>query len=157
MKNPVTVSDLMKTNCSESRTQGETKIFARKRGVHTHLGPAHSQGGQSSRLSRKKKKTASRSKMKRLRDSEEGAPHMDVLMELVETLAATHEPACDVPRMMVKLYQVEKNDLFTFVKESSHARRLNKLDVFKDIEFCVQEDQFDIVPVLREGHLVLVG
>ncbi|MEQ8417520.1 MAG: 2-phosphosulfolactate phosphatase [Imperialibacter sp.] len=76
---------------------------------------------------------------------------------LVERLATSHQPECDVPRMMVKLYQVEKNDLFTFVKASSHARRLNKLEVFKDIEFCVQEDRFDVVPVLTGGHLVLAG
>jgi 2-phosphosulfolactate phosphatase len=76
---------------------------------------------------------------------------------LVQKLADTYQPECDVPRMMMKLYQSEKNNLFSFVKESSHARRLNKLEVFKDIEFCVQEDTFDIVPVLSNGHLVVAG
>ncbi len=73
---------------------------------------------------------------------------------LVDKLQATHQPECDVPRMMLKLYQSEKNDLFAFIKESSHARRLNNLDVYKDIEFCVEEDKFEVVPVLRGDHLV---
>lgn len=74
---------------------------------------------------------------------------------LVEKLSSSHEPECDVPRMMMKLYEKERDNLPTFVKQSSHARRLNRLDVFKDIEFCVEEDKFDVVPILVDGHLVV--
>lgn len=74
---------------------------------------------------------------------------------LVDKLSATHHPACDVPRMMLRLYRVESGRLFDVVRESSHARRLNKLDVFKDIEFCVEEDRFDVVPVLKGDHLAV--
>lgn len=74
---------------------------------------------------------------------------------LVHKLSATHQPACDVPRMMLRLYRAESGRLFDVVKESSHARRLNKLDVFKDIEFCVEEDRFDVVPVLKGDHLTV--
>ena len=72
---------------------------------------------------------------------------------LVEKLTATHEPACDAPLMMQKLYVAERANIVNFVKSSSHAKRLNKLDVYKDIEFCLQEDVYKVIPVLANGHL----
>lgn len=73
---------------------------------------------------------------------------------LVERLKTTHTPECDTPLMMKRLYLASRTDMIPFVKQSSHARRLNKLDVFKDIEFCLQEDRYEVVPVLRDGHLM---
>lgn len=73
---------------------------------------------------------------------------------LADKLASTHKPECDVPRMMVRLYRAERANMAELVKQSSHALRLNRLEVFKDIEFCVEEDRFDMIPVLEGDHLV---
>ncbi len=73
---------------------------------------------------------------------------------LVERLKTTHTPECDTPLMMKRLYLASRTDMLAFVKQSSHARRLNKLDVFKDIGFCLQEDQYEVVPVLKGDHLM---
>ncbi len=35
-----------------------------------------------------------------------------------------------------------------------HVQRLKNLDIIRDIEFCLQEDQYDVVPVLTGECLV---
>ncbi|MFL5729997.1 MAG: 2-phosphosulfolactate phosphatase [Cytophagaceae bacterium] len=52
------------------------------------------------------------------------------------------------------LYQAAKGDLSKFLSNSSHARRLRKLNIIKDIEFCLQSDVYDVIPVLKKGELV---
>ncbi|MEP3387916.1 MAG: 2-phosphosulfolactate phosphatase [Reichenbachiella sp.] len=73
---------------------------------------------------------------------------------LVELLNSTHELACDTAHLSLKYYQSVKDSLFETVKNSAHAKRLNKLHVIKDIEFCVQQSIYDLVPVLRGDKLV---
>lgn len=73
---------------------------------------------------------------------------------LVELLAETHELACDTAHLSLKYYQSVKADLFETVKNSAHARRLNKLHVIKDIEFCVQQDTYTVIPVLKGEKLI---
>jgi len=73
---------------------------------------------------------------------------------LVEKLKTSHLPECDAPLMMQKLYVSEKPHIVDFVKNSAHAKRLNKLEVFKDIEFCMEHDRFATVPVLSGEHLL---
>lgn len=46
-----------------------------------------------------------------------------------------------------QMYQMAKNDLNGFLKESSHRRRLAKLNLEKDIEYCLQLNQIDLVPI----------
>ena len=52
------------------------------------------------------------------------------------------------------LYEANKKDLIGFVKKSSHVKRLAKLNITKDIEFCVTEDLYNIVPTFVEGKLI---
>jgi 2-phosphosulfolactate phosphatase len=52
------------------------------------------------------------------------------------------------------LYQCGKYDMNDFLKNSSHAKRLNGLNIFKDIQFCLTRDVYSVVPVLRNGELV---
>lgn len=73
---------------------------------------------------------------------------------LVELLEQSHDLACDTAHLSLKYYQSVKDNLFETVKNSAHAKRLNKLHVIKDIEFCVQQSIYDLVPVLRGDKLV---
>ena len=52
------------------------------------------------------------------------------------------------------LFESSKNDLNDFLKDSSHRRRLGKLNLEKDIEFCLQRDYTDVIPVLENDCLV---
>jgi 2-phosphosulfolactate phosphatase len=54
----------------------------------------------------------------------------------------------------LSLFEMGKYDMNDFLKNSSHAKRLNGLNIFKDIEFCLTYDVYTTVPVLRNGELV---
>lgn len=74
---------------------------------------------------------------------------------LIEKLGEAIKPDCDAPLMALHLYQEGKNDMVEFLKNSSHVQRLNKLHIHKDIEFCLTPDQYNVVPVLRDGVLCI--
>ena len=67
----------------------------------------------------------------------------NIILEDDSVLAALH------------LYQKAKPDLVGFLDESSHVKRLNRLNIHKDIEFCLTPDQYDVLPVLIGGELVI--
>lgn len=76
---------------------------------------------------------------------------------LVELLTDSHDLACDTAHLALKYYQSVKDNLFEVVKNSAHAKRLNKLHVIKDIEFCVNLSTYDLVPKLEGEKLVLAN
>lgn len=73
---------------------------------------------------------------------------------LVDGLHDLLEPECDAPLAAMQLYRSAKHDLNGSLKDSSHVRRLARLGIHKDIAFCVTPDQYDILPVLKDGALV---
>ena len=73
---------------------------------------------------------------------------------LVEKLKEFLGPDCDAPLAAQHLYNVAKNDMVGFLNASSHVKRLNRLNIHKDIEYCVTPDQYQILPRLKNGVLV---
>jgi len=73
---------------------------------------------------------------------------------LVEHLADSFEHACDAPAIAQRLYQAGRRDLKDFLKDSSHIKRLKRLNIEKDIDFCLTADQYDVVPVIRENATI---
>lgn len=73
---------------------------------------------------------------------------------LVERLREDFMVLEDAALMSLRLYQEGKNDLLSFVSNSSHVRRLQRLGIQKDIAYCLQHDLYDVLPVLRGNHLV---
>jgi len=53
------------------------------------------------------------------------------------------------------LYQVAKTDLNEYLKDSSHRRRLARLNLEKDIVYCLQRDISSNVPILEGNALVI--
>lgn len=74
---------------------------------------------------------------------------------VVELLKEHIEPDCDAPLAAQHLYNQAKANLVDYLKDSSHVKRLARLNIFKDIEFCLTPDQYDVVPVLRGSELVI--
>lgn len=72
---------------------------------------------------------------------------------LVEHLKASHEPECDAPLAAAQLYNLAKNGMVNFLKNSSHVKRLNRLNIHKDIEFCLTPNQYSVLPRLIDGDL----
>lgn len=73
---------------------------------------------------------------------------------LVENLKNHVEPDCDAPLAAQRLYNLAKKDMVDFLKDSSHVKRLNRLNIHKDIEFCLTPDQYQTIPKLVDGELV---
>lgn len=53
------------------------------------------------------------------------------------------------------LYVSAKSNLIKFLENSSHRNRLAKLNLHRDIEFCLQHDKFDVLPILKNEDFVL--
>jgi 2-phosphosulfolactate phosphatase len=73
---------------------------------------------------------------------------------LVEALSKTHTYECDSALAMTSLYQAAKADLFSFINQASHAKRLQNHHMEADIDFCLTLDKFDIVGKLVDKQLV---
>ena len=73
---------------------------------------------------------------------------------IMEKLKNHFEPDCDAPLAAQHLYNLARHDMLTFLGNSSHVKRLNRLDIHKDIAFCLKEDQYQVVPRLVGGVLV---
>ena len=52
------------------------------------------------------------------------------------------------------MYIHAKHDMFGFLGESSHRKRLSRLNMEEDIIYCLAIDKTDIVPVLEDDVLV---
>ncbi|WP_181305705.1 2-phosphosulfolactate phosphatase [Rufibacter sp. XAAS-G3-1] len=73
---------------------------------------------------------------------------------LAERLEGDFELNHDATLAAYHLYRTAKPDLLGFLSKSSHVQRLERLHILKDIEFCLQEDTYTVVPVLKEDFLV---
>jgi 2-phosphosulfolactate phosphatase len=72
---------------------------------------------------------------------------------LVEKLKDEVLPACDAPLAAQTLYNQAKGNMVEFLANSSHVKRLAKLNIHKDITFCLTEDTYSVVPILRDNVL----
>lgn len=52
------------------------------------------------------------------------------------------------------MYRSAKDNYFGFLKSSSHRRRLKKLNLNKDILYCLTPNQTPVIPILKDGKLV---
>ena len=73
---------------------------------------------------------------------------------LVEALKGHFHPSCDAPVAASALYREGKKDLRSYLQGSSHVQRLRKLDIEKDVEYCLRENELDCIPVLQGEEIV---
>lgn len=60
----------------------------------------------------------------------------------------------DAALMAADLYRLHRHNKMEIMRHCSHVQRLKRLGIEKDIEFCLQEDIYRVVPVLQEDRLV---
>ena len=53
------------------------------------------------------------------------------------------------------IYIRAKEDMYRFLGISQHRRRLEHLNIEKDVKYCLQENITSVIPVLKEDELVL--
>ncbi|MCA0430584.1 MAG: 2-phosphosulfolactate phosphatase [Bacteroidetes bacterium] len=64
------------------------------------------------------------------------------------------DSSCDSTIAAMELYNNAKHDLFKFLANSSHRNRLAKLDLERDIKYCLTPNQCPVIPVLEGKFLV---
>lgn len=66
---------------------------------------------------------------------------------------------CDSSHMAEAMYEKGKKDLFAFMKKNnaSHYHRLMGFDLEKDIRYCLTEDSDNVLPIYKDGKLVVKG
>ena len=74
---------------------------------------------------------------------------------LVAELQGTYSLELDASKIALSLYEAGKDDKLAFLSDCNHIKRLQKLNIQKDIEFCLEENRYDVVPVLDGNRLVL--
>jgi 2-phosphosulfolactate phosphatase len=61
---------------------------------------------------------------------------------------------CDSAIASKHLFNLAKQDLFSFLSASSHRQRLAKLDLERDIQYCLTLNQCSVIPFLEGKYLV---
>jgi 2-phosphosulfolactate phosphatase len=61
---------------------------------------------------------------------------------------------CDSARASVHLWNFASEDLYPFLRNSSHRNRLGRLNLDKDIRYCLTPNQTFCIPVLNDGALI---
>jgi 2-phosphosulfolactate phosphatase len=51
------------------------------------------------------------------------------------------------------LWKAAKESPTTFINETTHVKRLHKLGITDDIEFCMQQDVYPIMLLIKEGQI----
>jgi 2-phosphosulfolactate phosphatase len=66
---------------------------------------------------------------------------------LIESLNDHIELECDAPQASLHIYRQAKSNMFEFLREASHVKRLANLNIFEDIKFCLTIDKYNVVPI----------
>lgn len=74
---------------------------------------------------------------------------------VIDRLKNHIEPDCDAPLMAHSLFLEARRDMVTYLANSSHVKRLDKLSIHEDIEYCLSYDKYDVLPKLKNGVLTL--
>lgn len=61
---------------------------------------------------------------------------------------------CDSSLAALKLYEANQDQLDEFLEQASHVKRFKRLGVKGDKTFCLQQNIYSVVPVLKNGRLI---
>jgi 2-phosphosulfolactate phosphatase len=61
---------------------------------------------------------------------------------------------CDSAIAAEHLYLSAKNNMYKFLENSSHRKRLERLNIERDIEYCLTPNQTRVIPILQNEMLV---
>jgi 2-phosphosulfolactate phosphatase len=61
---------------------------------------------------------------------------------------------CDSALAAQHLYSIARYDMYAFLENSSHRKRLERLNITKDISFCLIPNQTNVIPILKGDMIV---
>ena len=71
-----------------------------------------------------------------------------------EAIGEHFEMNCDSTRAATHLYKAAKNDLYSFIQDSSHFLRLSKFGLQYDMEYCCKINEHNVLVKLVDDKLV---
>lgn len=75
---------------------------------------------------------------------------------VVDALRDEYHVSEDGAMMAHQLFENAQGNMLGFLATSSHIRRLQRLGIQRDIAYCLQQNLYDVVPVLRGNELVVM-
>jgi 2-phosphosulfolactate phosphatase len=69
-------------------------------------------------------------------------------------LKSDFDTTCDSTLAAIDLYKLAKHDLPKYLANSSHRNRLAKLDLERDINYCLTPNQCPVIPIMEGKFLV---
>jgi len=72
---------------------------------------------------------------------------------LATLLLADYEIEGDASLAAITLYEAAKSDLYAYLQNAGHAKRLSGLNFEKDIRFCLECNRFTNLPVIVNGFI----
>lgn len=75
---------------------------------------------------------------------------------VINRIGSSFTMHCDSSLMAQDLYRMHKNDMNSFIRNTTHWHRLASYGLEKDLEYCVMADQANVLPVYRNGDLVVM-
>jgi 2-phosphosulfolactate phosphatase len=61
----------------------------------------------------------------------------------------------DSSLMASEMFSLHRNDLYSFIQRTTHWHRLAAYGLQKDLEYCVSTDVANVLPVLKNGELII--
>ena len=63
---------------------------------------------------------------------------------------------CDSSLMAEDMYNMHKDDMYSFIRKTTHWHRLASYGLESDLEYCVTADVANVLPQYKEGALITV-
>lgn len=76
------------------------------------------------------------------------------VVEYLKDRGFSYATDSDAAIASLTLYKAAKNDLNAYLEESSHRNRLARLQLEKDIDYCLSFDKTRAIPYFTEGRLI---
>jgi 2-phosphosulfolactate phosphatase len=73
----------------------------------------------------------------------------------MQALNSKFAPEGDGAMLTNAVFKQAGTDHFAYLTESSHFKRLSNLGIERDVRFCLEPDHYHVVPVMRQGRLVV--
>ena len=87
-----------------------------------------------------------------------GTPNLEDTLfagALIDECAEELKPVGDSALVAHQLYIANHENLSDLVLKSSHAERLRGFGIEKDMEFCMEDSKYQVVPKLTDGEIVI--
>lgn len=62
----------------------------------------------------------------------------------------------DASLMAEEMYKLHKKDLYEFIQRTTHWHRLAAYGMQKDLQYCISIDAADVLPIYRNGELIIL-